>query len=64
MLIIKVKKGDKIDKYLKKFKKKFDQTGILKEFRKRTHFVKSSVKRKNVISKAKYIQKLKQESFQ
>ncbi len=59
MIIIKVKKGDRIDKYLKKFKKKFDKTGILKEFRKRTHFVKPSVKRRHEILKAKYIQKIK-----
>lgn len=59
MIIVRVKKGDKIDKYLKKYKKKFDQIGILKEVRSRLHFVKKSVKRRNEVLKASYIQKIK-----
>ena len=59
MIIVRVKKGDRIDKYLKKYKKKFDQTKILKEVRKRLHFVKKSVKRRNEVLKAVSIQKYK-----
>ncbi len=58
MIIIRVKKGDRIDKYLKKYKKKFDQTRVLKEVRKRLYFVKKSILRRNEVLKAKYINKL------
>ncbi len=57
MIIIRVKKGDRIDKYLKKYKKKFDQTKVLKEVRKRLYFIKKSVLRRNEILKARYINK-------
>ncbi len=57
MIVVRVKKGDRIDKYLKKYKKKFDQTKILKQVRKRLHFIKKSVKRRNEILKAISIQK-------
>ena len=33
MLIIPVKEGESIDKALKKFKKKFERTGVVKELR-------------------------------
>ncbi|MCP3658878.1 MAG: 30S ribosomal protein S21 [Bacteroidetes bacterium] len=58
MIIIRVKKGDKIDKYLKKFKKKFDQTKVLKKVRANMYFVKKSVKRRNEILKAAYNEKI------
>ena len=45
MLIIPVMKGN-IDRALKVFKRKFRQTGTLKEIRERKQFTKPSLKRK------------------
>ena len=47
MIIVNVKENESIDRALKRFKKKFERTGVLKELRGRTHFVKPSVKRRN-----------------
>ena len=57
MLIIDVKDGESIDRALKKYKRKFDRSGVLKEVRKRKHFTKPSVKRRNEVLKAAYKQK-------
>ncbi len=56
MLIIDVKESESIDKALKKYKRKFEKAGILKELRDRKHFTKPSVRRRNQILKAVYKQ--------
>lgn len=55
MLIIEVKDADSLDKALKKYKRKVDQTGLIKELRNRQYFTKPSVKRRNEIIKAEYM---------
>jgi small subunit ribosomal protein S21 len=60
MLIIPVKEGENIDRALKKFKKKFEKTGVVKELRSRQAFTKPSVRRREEIKKAVYIGQLKQ----
>ncbi len=57
MIVINVKENESIDKALKRFKKKFEKTGVLRELRSRTAFEKPSVKRRNEVIKAKYRQK-------
>jgi len=57
-LIINLKENESIDKALKRFKKKFEKTGILKELRARTAFEKPSVRRRSEIIKAAYRQKM------
>jgi small subunit ribosomal protein S21 len=59
MLLVNVKENESIDKALKRFKKKFEKTGVVKELRKRSQFDKPSVVRRKEIIKAKYIQKLR-----
>jgi len=59
MLIIPVKEGENIDRALKRFKRKFDRTGTMRQLRKRQQFTKPSVLRRQEIKKAKYIQTLK-----
>jgi small subunit ribosomal protein S21 len=59
MLIVNVKENESIDKALKRFKKKFEKTGILKELRARTAFEKPSVTRRNEIKKAAYIEQIR-----
>ena len=61
MLIVPLKEGEHIERALKKFKKKFEKTGVLKELRGRKHFVKPSVVRKKQLEKAIYIQKKREE---
>lgn len=54
MLIIPVKEGESIDKALKKFKKKFERTGTLRQLRKRQSYTKASVTRRKEIIRAAY----------
>ncbi len=54
MLIIDVKDGESIDRALKKYKRKFERSGVIKELRRRKHFVKPSVKRRTEVLKAIY----------
>lgn len=57
-LIISLKENESIDKALKRFKKKFEKTGVLKELRARTAFEKPSVTRRSQIIRAAYRQKM------
>jgi len=59
MIIIDVKDGESIDKALKRYKRKFQNTGIIKEVRNRREFTKPSVKRRNELLKAAYREKIK-----
>ncbi|MFT7612184.1 MAG: small subunit ribosomal protein S21 [Parvicellaceae bacterium] len=58
MLIIPVKEGDSIERALKKYKKKFEKTGVIKELRARQYFEKPSVSRREEVLKAAYIEKM------
>ncbi|MCB0793265.1 MAG: 30S ribosomal protein S21 [Flavobacteriales bacterium] len=61
MLIIPVKEGENIDKALKKFKKKFERTGTMRDLRKRKSFTKPSVSRRKEIIRAAYKLKMQTE---
>ncbi len=54
MIIIPIKENEAIDKALKRFKKKFEKTGVIKELRERQSYTKPSVRRRDVIKKAIY----------
>ncbi|MFK7934495.1 MAG: 30S ribosomal protein S21 [Saprospiraceae bacterium] len=56
MLIIDVKDGETIDRALRRYKRKFQQTGTLKQLRSRKQFTKPSVKRRHEVLKAAYRQ--------
>ena len=56
MIIIPVKEGENIERALKKFKRKFEKTGTVKELRARQAFLKPSVIRRQQILKAEYLQ--------
>jgi small subunit ribosomal protein S21 len=58
MLIVNVKENESIDKALKRFKKKFEKTGVLRELRSRTSFEKPSIKRRQEILKAVYRERM------
>ena len=59
MLIIPVKDGENIDRALKRFKRKFDKTGGMRQVRIRKQFIKPSVRHRDKIKKAQYIQRLR-----
>ncbi len=61
MIIVNVKENESIDKALKRFKKKFERTGVLKEIRRRSFFEKPSISRRNEKIKAEYRQKFLEE---
>lgn len=61
MIIIPVKEGENIERALKKFKRKFEKTGVVKELRNRQAFAKPSVEKRQQKLKAVYVQKLQRE---
>lgn len=58
MIIMPIKEGENIERALKKFKRKFEKTGVLKELRARQQFTKPSVVNRKARLKAIYIEKL------
>ncbi|MBS7302081.1 MAG: 30S ribosomal protein S21 [Bacteroidales bacterium] len=59
MIIVPVKEGDNIEKALKKFKRKFEKTGAIRELRARKNFEKPSVRKRIAKQKAIYVQHLR-----
>ena len=43
MIVVPIKEGENIEKALKKFKRKFEKTGVVKELRRRQAFEKPSI---------------------
>ena len=58
MIVVPVKEGENIEKALKKFKRKFEKTGVVKELRRRQQFDKPSVQKRLKMEHAVYIQLL------
>ncbi len=59
MIVVPVKEGENIERALKKFKRKFEKTGAVKELRARQQFDKPSVKKRLAKERAVYVQKLR-----
>jgi len=57
MLIIPVKEGENIERALKRYKKKYDRTGTVRQLRRRQCFIKDCVIRREEIKKAIYVSK-------
>jgi small subunit ribosomal protein S21 len=60
MIIVPIKEGENIERALKKFKRKFEKTGVVKELRSRQAFQKPSQRKREVVKRAIYIQQLQQ----
>ena len=60
MIVVPVKEGENIEKALKKFKRKFEKTGTVKELRRRQQFDKPSVTKRLKKECAVYVQQLQQ----
>ena len=59
MIIVPVKSGENIERALKKFKRKFERTGVVRELRARQQYEKPSVKKRLKMEHAVYVQKLR-----
>ena len=59
MLIIPIKDGENIDRALKRYKRKFDKTGTVRQLRARQAFIKPSVVKRAQLQKAGYIQNMR-----
>jgi len=58
MIIVPVKEGENIERALKRFKRKFEKTGVVRELRRRQAFNKPSVVKREQKIKAAYKQRL------
>ena len=59
MIVVPVKEGENIEKALKKFKRKFEKTGVVKELRSRQQYDKRLFERLKM-ERAVYVQKMHQ----
>ncbi|WP_185850891.1 30S ribosomal protein S21 [Blattabacterium cuenoti] len=59
LIITTVREGESIDKALKKCKKKFDKTRVLKEYREKQQYIKPSEDRRNEILRARYRERMR-----
>ena len=62
MLRVKVNEGESIEKALKRFKRKEQQTKLVKELRDRKTYVKPSVAKRTQMQKAVYASKIRLEN--
>jgi len=62
MLHINVKENESLDRALKKFKKKFEKTGVVKELRSRQQFTKPCIQKRQQKIRAAYKLHLQQEA--
>ncbi|MCO5260254.1 MAG: 30S ribosomal protein S21 [Crocinitomicaceae bacterium] len=58
MLIVPVKEGESIERALKKYKKKYDRTNVVRQLRDRREFTKPSITKRQSMIKAIYKQKM------
>lgn len=59
MLVIQVKEGDNIERALKKYKRKYEKTKVLRELRNRKNFTKPSIENREQKKKAIYVEAMK-----
>ena len=59
MIIVQVKDGENIERALKKFKRKFEKTGVVKELRARQQYNQPSVLKRLKMEHAIYVQQLR-----
>ena len=58
MLIIPVKEGENIERAIKKYKKKFEKTKVMRELRERKQFTKPSISKRQERIRASYNQRM------
>ncbi|MDR1744033.1 MAG: 30S ribosomal protein S21 [Dysgonamonadaceae bacterium] len=60
MIIVQLKEGENIERALKKFKRKYEKTGVVKELRSRQAFTKPSIDKRKKKQHAIYVQQMQQ----
>lgn len=60
MIIVPLKEGENIERALKKFKRKFEKTGVIKELRERQAYKKPSIRKREEKIRAIYVQHLQE----
>jgi len=63
MLIIPIKEGENIERALKKDKKKYEKTNVMKQLRRRKEFEKPSVVRRQEVIRAAYKQRMQSQQI-
>jgi small subunit ribosomal protein S21 len=58
MLIIPVKEGENIERAIKKYKKKFEKTEVMRQLRDRKQFTKPSISKRQEKIRASYKQRM------
>ena len=61
MIFVNVKENESLDRALKKFKKKFEKTGVVKELRARQAFTKPCIKNRQMVIRAAYKLRMQQQ---
>ena len=61
MIIMPIKEGENIERALKKFKRKYERTGVLKELRRRQYFTKPSISNRIQKQHAIYVENMQRE---
>ncbi|MGB1041428.1 MAG: 30S ribosomal protein S21 [Flavobacteriales bacterium] len=56
MLVVQVKEGENIERALKRYKKKYDKTKVVRQLRSRKEYIKPSVANRKTRLKAAYIE--------
>lgn len=60
MIVVPLKEGENIERALKKFKRKYERTGVVKELRRRQAFNKPSIEKRKKRQHAVYVQQLRE----
>ena len=60
MIVVQLKEGENIERALKKFKRKYEKTGVVKELRRRQAFAKPSVVKRKKMQHAVYVQQMQE----
>jgi len=63
MLIIPIKEGENSERALKKYKKKYEKTNVMKQLRGRKEFEKPSVVRRQEVIRAAYKQRMQSQQI-
>ncbi len=60
MIVVQLKEGENIERALKRFKRKYERTGVVKELRRRQAFAKPSVVKRKQMQHAVYVQQMQE----
>ena len=60
MIVVQLKEGENIERALKKFKRKYEKTGVVKELRSRQAYIKPSIEKRKRKQHAVYVQQMQE----